>query len=120
MEPTRNAHSVRGDNLPPDFASLVRANGQAAISLAFRKGRCADSYIRFRQWCWKNDVNPSDVFNGIIEPLLHFCENFARRDAEGNVIVSLNLGEVKLEQTYASGHGHFKRKKNIPNKVTLI
>ena len=124
MEQNRNAHTIRNDDLPPDFEKLVRENGQATISVAFRKGRCASSYVRFRQWCWRNNVNPSDVFNSIIEPIAHFCENFARRDSEGNTVVVFNLGEVRLEQSYASpnnGHRKIKPRKKVKcNIVTLI
>ena len=94
-----NPHRVRDNTNPPNALSLMQGNGQFTMVVAFRKGRSADWYVRFRQWCWANNVNPTDVFNAIIEPITHFCENFARRQGD-DIVVPLNLGDVLLQKFY--------------------
>ena len=101
----KTPHSVRRSTEPPDLTKLINTNGQVALSMGFRRGGPAQAYVRFRQWCWQNDVNPSELFNALIEPITHFCENFARRDKDNNVIVTFNLGDVKLEKCYGSTAG---------------
>lgn len=87
----------------PDFTASVNTNGQLTTSVNFRKGGQADAYVALRQWCWRHDVNFSDIVNSLIGPLAHFCQNFGRLDAQGNVIVTLNFGDIRLEKVYGNG-----------------
>ena len=95
----RDAHRFRRGE--PDFTMLVRGdNGQITHNVSFRKGGPAQAYIDLREWCYNNGINFSDIINSIIEPLFHFCCNFARRDKQDNIIITLNFGDICLEQVY--------------------
>ena len=96
----KDAHTLRKMTRMPEGCDLINGKGQFQMVLTFRQGRCTEMYIRFRQWCWLNDINPSDVFNSLIEPITHFLENFAHFDAKGNILAPMNLGTVLLEKLY--------------------
>lgn len=117
-------HSVRLGETPPDFTSLYRgAKGQLSCNVAFRKGPKAEAYIKLREWCWYNEVNWSDIFNSLIEPLLSACLHFSHRDTDDQIVITLNLGDVALDQAYAArrlgvkGHPGWRRKKNGPKPL---
>lgn len=85
----------------PDFIHLLKDDGNTIMSIGFRKGAPVAAYIRLRQWCWRHDLNFADLMNAIIVPLAYFCENFTRRNSRGNIVVTINLGDVEMPQIYS-------------------
>lgn len=113
----------------PDWTMLARnENGQITHNVSFRKDGPAQAYIDLREWCHNNGINFSDVINSIIEPLLAMCCNFSRLDRDDHIVVTMNFGDVRLEQVYAPrepirrgpGRPQRRRSKVPATKVTLI
>lgn len=51
------------------------------------------------KWCKDNNRSVNAVFNAIM-PAISFCvQNYTRVDAEGNVTIELNLGNIKILPT---------------------
>lgn len=98
-----------------DMSVLLRADGQALFTMNFRKGDPMAAYLALRKWCSVNNLNFSDIINSIIVPLNYFCQNFSRVEKDDSVIVTMNFGDLTIEQIY---HLRPNRPAKVPRKKT--